>query len=521
MHDNMGTFQVVIVPVKTRLLPCRWVYSLKTSNENEVTRFKARTVVWGNMQRPGIDFKETFSPTVRAEQIRLMIAVGARVHGERLRKCADPQVAVLSISDVLSVGDVKDAYLNSRLEEDNVLTELPPGFESELSVPDGFKVAARQVRAHPGLRQSGRAWFRNNRARLLERGFIQSEVAPCIFFKDTVCGGFIAVGVFVDDMLALNASANSLAFKELADSLKEHYVITHQDLDKFLGVQFEIGKTGIRMHLTQYITGILARFEMSECRVKRNPESSRDDPITAPDETMLNRKDILLYQEMTGTLLFCVTMCRPDLAHSVGMLARRMSKPRVRDHVAACRVFRYLQGTKDLGILFKYKEDSKHPGLVAYADSDWGADTEGRRSTSGYVVMFNGAPVSWQSSMQSIVALSTCEAEYIAASDAAREVYYMREVASFIRNPQPGPTVLYEDNQGAFQLFENPVHHKRTKHIDVKYHYIRAAQENGVIKVEKIHTDLNHADIMTKAATTVTFRRHVDALMQPAVQPAG
>jgi len=149
MHDNMGTFQVVVVPVKTRLLPCRWVYSLKTSNENEVTRFKARTVVWGNMQRPGIDFKETFSPTVRAEQIRLMIAVGARVHGERLRKCADPQVAVLSISDVLSVGDVKDAYLNSRLEEDNVLTELPPGFESELSVPDGFKVAARQFGLTP------------------------------------------------------------------------------------------------------------------------------------------------------------------------------------------------------------------------------------------------------------------------------------------------------------------------------------------------------------------------------------
>lgn len=317
-------------------------------------------------------------------------------------------------------------------------------------------------------------------------------------------------------MLVLNASDNPNSISELAADMKEHYKIKLMSLAKFLGAQFDITKEGIHMHLAQYITGILERFGMSDCRSVSNPEVNREDRGEPPDETLLNRADTERYQEQTGSVMFCMTTCRPDLAHAVGMLARHMSVLRVCDLAAARRVLRYLQGTKDLGILFKFKTDQDFPGLVSYADSDWGADTERRRSTSGYVVLFNGAPISWYSGLQSLTALSTCEAEYVAASELTRELAYLRGVAAFIRSPEPGPTTLFEDNEGSIHLVENPVHHRRSKHIDVKWHYIRGAQEDGKIKITKIHADLNRADIMTKAATTAVFRRHVDAIMHRA-----
>jgi hypothetical protein len=174
-------------------------------------------------------------------------------------------------------------------------------------------------------------------------------------------------------------------------------------------------------------------------------------------------------------------------------------------------------------IVFRFATDASHPGLVAFCDSDWAGDPEGRRSTGGFVVLYNFAPVAWSSQLQAVVATSSCEAEYIAASETAREVSYLRELLQAMMNPQAGPTVIYGDNQGALQLIENPTTHKRrTKHTEVKYHYVRVAQERFVIKIQmfKVHTDQNPADIMTKATGTGTFCRHVDFLISgPAAEP--
>jgi hypothetical protein len=147
----------------------------------------------------------------------------------------------------------------------------------------------------------------------------------------------------------------------------------------------------------------------------------------------------------------------------------------------------------------------EHKGLVAYADADWANDRLERRSTSGSVILHNGTPISWYSGLQSIVALSSCEAEYVALSECCREVMYLRQVMGFLQEPVDGPITIYEDNQGTIDLTNNPVHHKRIKHIDVEYHYIRVAQEHNDVKVKKIHTDDNRSDIMTKATTIATF----------------
>lgn len=507
MHDKQKTWRETLVPTSQKVLPCQWVFAVKTDTHNNIVKWKARTVLFGNLQQKGIDYDETFSPTVRPEQVRLLIAMAAQLQG------ALPASTQLS---VLSKGDVVDAYLNSELKEP-VLSQLPQGYRPSTIAPPGFKVVAENLKAHPGLRQAGRCWYENHSKRLIERGFIACASAPCIFVKSYPDGSWLTLGNFVDDLIFLNATSNPHAVTELVDDLGQHYVVKLQsDLEKFLGAEFvTIPQKGILMHLNQYIHGMLDRFGMSDCRSTPTPESCSTDSSAREltDQSLLCRADIQLFQEITGALMFCATSCRPDISHAVNMLARRMAAPRACDMIAARRVLRYLKGAAQLGLLFKTTTDPDHPHLLAYVDADWASCTEGRRSTSGSIVFYNGSPISWSSGLQSIVALSSTESEYIALSSVCTEISYLRELTNYMHRPPSGPTTIFEDNQGAIHLVENPVHHKRTKHIDVRFHYVREAHERGLVRVSKIHTDLNKADIFTKSTTAATFHRHVNAIM--------
>jgi hypothetical protein len=419
---------------------------------------------------------------------------------------------------VLAKGDVTNAYLTAPMPEDEeVLFELPQGYVPKLSAPAGHKVVALSLKAQPGLKQAGRVWNEHLHKSLLEQGFEQCEIAPCIYLKPEG-DGFVVAGIFVDDMIFINATTDLNALSRLTKELSKHYEIKlDESLAKFLGCEFVETVEGVYMHLNQYITSLQARFGVNESKRVVTPEEPNQKETSASEVAYLQKSDKKEYMELVGALLFVMTSCRPDIAHAVNVLTRRASEPRVCDMVAARRVLVYLGGTKRLGLFFGYALAAKaQRGLVAYVDADWANDREGRRSTTGYVLLFDGAPISWCSQLQSIVALSTCEAEYIALSECCREVVYMRQMMEFLREPLGQPTVVYEDNQGAIDLTNNPCHHKRSKHIEVKYHFVRRAQSGGEIKVVKVHTDLNRADIMTKAVSVKTFIAHVIALMRAA-----
>jgi hypothetical protein len=213
--------------------------------------------------------------------------------------------------------------------------------------------------------------------------------------------------------------------------------------------------------------------------------------------------------------MWAMTTCRPDLAHAANMLARRMSEPRACDLHAAHRALRYLRGTAHTGIFFPFDSHPTHPHLSAYADSDWAQDPLHRHSTTGFVTLYNDAPISWCCGRQPIVALSSCEAEYIALCECVREITYLRSISTFLDDPSPSPTVVHEDNQGTIDLVHNPIHHNRTKHIDVRYHYIRETVEHDQVRIVKVPTGLNRADLFTKPVTAELFHRHVSALMRP------
>ena len=382
--------------------------------------------------------------------------------------------------------------------------------------PSGYKVVGRSLKAHPGLRQSGRAWHRLHRSSLLALGFAEAPSAPCIYVKETAPGEYLIAGGFVDDLIFLNLTRSARAIEELAASLRPHYEIKlSARLDKFLGAIFETWSDGIYMHLGPYVTGLLERFGATTGQPAPTPEVEARSLVSSDDDDdeLLSTEDKLMYQSITGGLMFAMVTCRPDLAHAVNMLARRMSRPRAVDLRAARRVLQYLRGTEQLGLLFKYDEDAECATLRAFADADWANDPVQRKSTTGYIVFFNGAPISWHSGLQSTISLSSCEAEYVALSECCREVDYLRSIIDFLHQPSESPTEIFEDNQGTIDLVNNPVHHRRTKHVEVKYHYVRDAQEKGRIVVSKVHTSLNHADIMTKATDNATFARHVTSFM--------
>jgi hypothetical protein len=203
--------------------------------------------------------------------------------------------------------------------------------------------------------------------------------------------------------------------------------------------------------------------------------------------------DEKFYQSIIGSLLYAAVSTRPDIAETVGVLSKFNSCPSQTHLTAAKRVLRYLKGTEDLGIV--YRKQGKP--LYGYTDADYASDDD-RHSKSGTVFMHAGAPVSWYSKRQSIIALSTTEAEYIALFDGVVECVWLRQLLSDIGTTPSSATIIHVDNQSALAIANNGKTSKRTKHVDVKYHYTREAIERGDINTNYCNSELNMVDILTK-----------------------
>jgi hypothetical protein len=228
--------------------------------------------------------------------------------------------------------------------------------------------------------------------------------------------------------------------------------------------------------------------------------------------------DATRYRSIVGGLRW-LTHTRPDIAFAVGYVSRFMEDPR-EDHWAAVkRLLRYIQGSLDLGVVFPKHGDLRlkvfseapprakdgEPGLTVFSDADMAGDVDGRKSTSGVFVFLGAAPVAWQSLKQKTVALSTCEAEYVAAATAACQAVWLRRLLKELTGKESQPPALLVDNQPAIALAKNPVLHDRSKHIDVKFHFLRDCVDGGQITIEFVDTGRQLADILTKSLGRLRF----------------
>ncbi|CAL0332983.1 unnamed protein product [Lupinus luteus] len=290
----------------------------------------------------------------------------------------------------------------------------------------------------------------------------------------------ILLCLYVDDLVI--TGSNEIALHKLKGKLNSEFEMTDLgELAYFLGIEFLRTDQGIIMHQQRYITEVLERFKMQNCNpalvpVEGNPKQDlhlAQEPANAT-----------VFRQMVGCLRF-VCHSIPELAYGAGMISRHMANPTQVHMTAAKRMLRYLKGTLNYGILFPTQKVNDQLQLVGYSDSDWGGDKEDRRSTSAYTFFFCDAPISWSSKKQEVVALSTCEAEYIVACNAACQGKWLTSLLSELKVEEDMKIELRIDNKSAINLAKNPVSHGRSKHIETRYHFLR--DQVSKKKVELVH----------------------------------
>lgn len=475
--ESNHVWELVELPKDRKVIGSKWVYKVKMDGDGHVERYKARLVAQGFSQRRGDDYDETFSPVVRMESLRTVVGLAVR-NGLSLHQL-----------------DVTTAFLNGKLEE-VVYMRQPEGFVAE----GNEHLVCRLKRSIYGLKQSSRCWNSTIDSYLKQMGFLQSNSDPCVYIA--AVGEMAVVGVYVDDIVV--ACKSEVRMKEFKQSLCRKFDV--KDLGKlhhFLGmkvVQDEVSGD-VWIGQSAYVDKVLERFGMQDAKSVITPVDTGTKLVKAvEDDEMFDRT---VYQSAVGSLLYLSTGTRPDIAFAVGNVARFSANPTKRHWAGVKRIMRYLKGTSDLGL---YYSNSADEDLVGYSDSDWASDVDDRRSVSGYMFKLCGAPISWRSKKQTSVALSTAEAEYVALSIATQEAVWLKQLLSELRIEQSEPTVVYEDNQSAISMTQNPQFHGRTKHVDMRYHFVREKVMDGTIEVKYCRTDRMLADILTKGLSGTAFK---------------
>ena len=323
-------------------------------------------------------------------------------------------------------------------------------------------------------------------------GFVREDADPCLFMK-----GQVLMGLHVDDGLLVGPEKEvTAAVRQIAGrfTIKDEGFVTPDKVSVFLGVEMQLipGK-GLLLKQERYTNEILKKFKMDD--MGPSPIIMREQKQTGEKPVEGNNP----FASMVGALLYLATHTRPDICYAVAVLARKMTKATKEDLKDAMQVFMYLNKYPAAGILLPVKKVRQtKPGFVIYSDASF-CEKPKSKSTSGMMVMYNGAPISWQSKLQSIVATSTCEAEYIAASTAVQEGMWLRKLTADIQG-KTAPIPLYVDNEAAIKLASDDAAYAtgRTKHIDLKYHYVQDHVMKKEVLPKFVTTDLQLADAMTK-----------------------
>jgi hypothetical protein len=300
--------------------------------------------------------------------------------------------------------------------------------------------------------------------------------------------------------------------------LKARFDVTELgDSKQMLGMRITRDRKAHTIKLDQelYITKALEKFGLADCKPASTPAAAHQGNDEDDRDGAAAPTDLKLYQEKVGTLLYAAISTRPDIAHAVQLLTRHMQAP-LKRHMHWCdRVFRYLSGTRTLGLQFGHNtsEIQGGPIISAYADADWAADKADRKSVTGWLSRLNGDLISWSSKKQSGVAISTCEAELYAHASAVQEVKWLQSLTAEIGPPAQKPSIVHCDNRSTIDHVKNGVRSERTKHIDIKYHFITDNINRGVLDPHWIPTEDQQADILTKSLGRQQFIALRDKIM--------
>ena len=473
LMDNK-TWDLVPRPAKANVVTGKWIFKHKFHADGSLDRYKARWVLRGFTQRPGIDYDETFSPVVKPATVRTVLTIA------HSRNWPIHQL------------DVKNAFLHGTLSE-TVYCSQPTGFANS-ALPQHV---CRLNKSLYGLKQAPRAWYSRFATFLLSLGFTEARSDTSLFVyhrgPETV---FLLL--YVDDIV-LTASSQQLLRRIIDALMKEFAMKDLGPLHHFLGMAVQRQGDSLFLSQRQYALDILARHGMSDCKPCSTPvdtcaKVSADDGPSIADPTD--------YRSLVGALQY-LTFTRPDIAYAVQQVCLHMHDPREVHLVAAKRILRYLQGTLNLGLIIPRTSPTQ---LVVYTDADWAGCPDTRRSTSGYAVFLGGSLVSWSSKRQPTVSRSSAEAEYRAVANGVAEASWLRQLLQELHHPLDNACLVYCDNVSAVYLSTNPVQHQRTKHVEIDLHFVRERVAIGAVRVLHVPTTSQFADVFTKGLPTSVFQ---------------
>lgn len=433
MKNN--TWSLTDLPTNKKALPSKWVFKTKTDQAGEVTRFKARLVIKGFAQKKGIDYEEIYSPVVRYTTIRYLFALAAKYS--------------MDIDQM----DAVSAFLQGEIDTDIYMVQ------PELYV-QGSQVCCLHKSIY-GLKQASRLWNMKLNCVLQNIGMQQSKTDPCVYFNEER-NTFIAV--WVDDLLIFTSQQDVKDM--LKKKLMKHFEM--KDLGKAsqcLGFNITKQVDTVMLDQKKYINEILDRFGMSECKAVKTPI---EPAIKFSQDAKPDNK--YPYRQVIGCLLYIAQATRPDISFAVNALSRYNAEPKTEHVTAVKRLLRYLQGTKDLRLSYTKNGESN---ITGYCDADWAADVVDRKSCTGYIFMLQGGAISWSSRKQQTVALSTAEAEYMAMSSATQEALWLRQLSAELGQCLNEPLIIFSDNQSAIKLSLNDCYLPRSRHIDIRYHFLK------------------------------------------------
>ena len=481
--EQRGVWDVVDnsdVPRNRKPIGCRWVFELKRDG-----RHRARLVAQGFSQIPGVDFTDCFAPVVNDVTFRMLIVM-MMVRNYECRMI-----------------DVETAFLHGDLDEE-VYMRNPEGYDA------GENKCLKLKKATYGLSQSARQWWKKLVKTMKGFKFKLSIAEPCLLFKRTE-EGICLIVIYVDDCLVIGDKEE---VRQAIENIKSVFKIKEKGtLDDYLGCEIKFDTSKIKAwlgqpHLIKKLEKTFAE-ETKHVKTNRTPGTPRFISIKPEEGDKISEKLQERFRSGIGMLLYLVKHSRPDISNSVRELSKRLDGANVAQYKEMLRVIKFVLASKDYGLYIHPTSQNLNEmwKIRAMSDSEFGGDPDTRISVGGWIIFFNDVPVLWCSRAMRSVTLSSTEAEYVAMSEVVKDIIFMRNILNSIGEDVEYPIIVEVDNTGAIYLGLNRSTGQRTKHIDIRYHYVREYIEDGVIKVVFVSTKQNDADMFTKNVTGDIYER--------------
>ncbi len=469
-----------LVPRTTgaRVLPGLWRFKVKKDENGNVTRYKARWCVDGSRGDYTWSPEQIYSPVAELSTVRMLFATAAAVGQPVLQ------------------ADVPNAYLNAEVNEE-IYVKQPYGLEE----PGQEEKVCLLKKALYGSPISGRKWHEEITRTIKSLQYKRSTIDHCLFYR-TVSGSTDLLAIYVDDVLVTSTGGRERAEVQLGELHKLYGLKKLGSATHILGMGVHQGDDGTMIEQRSYLEDILEEAGLTSAK----PLSTPWDEHYLGNQEALEPGAALIFRRTLGQLIYLSNCTRPDIAFTVGRLATAMRQPTIGDRMRMKRLLRYLCGTRHTGI--KYNRMEGEPGIDTYVDAGFAVDKKRGRSITGCVAQVAGGAITWRSHLQKTVADSPNAAEYIGLHEAAVTsvglANLMKQMGRSI-----GPPTLHEDNDGCRRLAIAGMGQKRARHLEVKYHYVQELCERGLVRVKRIGTNDQPADLLTKGRHTAAEHSHL------------